>query len=51
MNTIQFLYGIMIKILGMYILHYADTMVEQLYGAGMDIAGILIIGISFVESK
>ena len=51
MNTIQFIYGILVMILGIVMFHRADSMIDQLWGIGLDIAGTLIIGISFSESK
>jgi len=49
--NIQFIYGILIMILGIVMFHCADSMIDQLWGIGLNIVGTLIIGISFTESK
>jgi len=51
MNILQLSYGIFAMLCGIVMFQNADSMASQLWGAGMNIVGILIVGIGFSESK
>ena len=51
MNNTQCLYGMATMICGIGMLCFSDNMINQLWGIGINIIGILITGISYTESK
>jgi len=51
MNNIQCLYGMATMICGIGMFCLSDSMIDQLWGIGLNIVGTLIISISFTESK